>query len=123
MKRRSARRTYVVTIPGWVPTSVNTLLETHPKRRGRYKRADALVVDAYCGSQDVPEARGKRRVRLAMRDPSGRGDPDNFLKSGLDALVTCKRLVDDSSRYCEIDKPTLEAGPRQTVITLEDLYP
>ena len=111
-----------VAIPGWLPVSVNALLRLHWSRRSRAKRADAAVVAAHCNAACVPGAPGKRRVTLRFRQPKGRlGDADNRLKSALDALVTCGRLVDDSPVWCELGGVVVERGTMLTVIELEDI--
>ena len=111
-----------VTIPNWLPISVNALLRLHWSKRSRAKRADAAVVAAHCNAACVPGAPGKRRVRVLYRQRKGRlSDPDNRWKSLLDALVVCGRLVDDSPVWCELGGVVVERGAMLTVIELEDI--
>ena len=111
--------TYRITIPNWHPVRINTLLSTHPKGRSRLKRIDANLVAAY--GLRIPRATTKRTVRITIQlEPRQRGaDPDNYLKSTLDALVKAKLLIDDSRKWCRCEPVEFVRGKnRQTVIEL-----
>ncbi len=108
-------------IPDWTPVSVNVIMRLHWSRRNRRLKADADVVGAYALIAATPFALAKRRVTLTFHVPAKRlPDPDNLLKSCLDALVKNGLLVDDSSQWCDVTARVVR-GPRQTVITLEDV--
>lgn len=115
--------THTLTIDGWVPVSVNRLLGSHWARARKRKRFDRDVVAAEALRQGIPGAAGRRRVSVAVTTP-GRGglpDPDNLLKSLLDALTRCGLLLDDSSGKMELGAVTVARGERRrTVVTLED---
>lgn len=117
--------TWTVTIPGFLPASVNQLFGAHWARGHRRKKADCELIALYCIEKGVPIATGKRRVAVTFCAPGGRGakhaDADNRLKVLLDALVRCGRLVDDSPTWCEWQPPAHEKGPKKTVIVLEDV--
>ena len=68
----------------------------------------------------APARTTKRRVRLEFFGPGRLPDPDNLLKSCLDAMVKCGMLVDDSVKWCECSA-TCVRGPLRTLITLEDV--
>jgi Holliday junction resolvase RusA-like endonuclease len=110
-------------IPRWHPSSVNKLMANHFKAK-RLKDKDYGVIDSYRLHYKIPPANGKHRVSLAIiHHPakSGRkGDPDNYLKSTLDALVRCGLLTDDSAHGVELGPITIErAEDWGTRITLE----
>ena len=112
-----------IIIPDWVPVSVNQLTRSW-RRANRLKAHDREMVAVYARVQQVPAAICKRRVSVTITvDHAGhRPDPDNLLKSLLDALVQCGRLVDDSIQWCELGPVVVEIGSmRQTVIQLEDV--
>lgn len=117
---------YVITIPQWKPVSVNKF--RNPYARHGLKKKDAATIHKQCLLVDkIPAAKGKRKVDTHIILKSGKGrpiDPDNVLKSLLDALVKCGMLKDDSDKWCDWTKPTLEKGTGTvwgTRITLEDL--
>jgi Holliday junction resolvase RusA-like endonuclease len=110
-----------LTIPEWSPTPLNRLL-SRVRARIKGKQTDRLVVVAHALAQDVPRAKCKRRVSVRVTAPGRLPDPDNLLKSLLDALVAARLLVDDSAAWIELGQVKVERGPRrQTVVTLEDL--
>ena len=113
----------VIQIPRWRPTSLNSLMNSHWAKAARMKKADKSMVAIYCSG--MPKAKGKRRVTFNILLGKGqrRTDPDACLKSGLDALVACGMLVDDSDKYCEIMPVTQfrKPGWYGTLIALEDI--
>lgn len=118
--------TYRIAIPDWKPTSVNSLLRSHWSRRSKIKTADADMVAVYARIAGVPQASGKRRVSISVLVKPGKGgrlpDPDNLLKSTLDALVKCGLLLDDSADRCSIGSIDVERGSEtSTAIYLQDL--
>jgi hypothetical protein len=94
---------YCLWIPWWFPTTSNKLLTCHWAKAGRMKQADKDMIAAYFSRSGIPTALMKRRVDLHCIVPAGkrREDEDAFWKSGLDALVACGALKDDSPRWCE----------------------
>ena len=61
-------------------------------------------------------------MNVLVTAPGRLPDPDNLLKSLLDALVHAKLLVDDSAAWVELGEVRVErGGHRKTVVTLEDL--
>jgi Holliday junction resolvase RusA-like endonuclease len=112
---------YTLTIPDWIPSSVNRLM-SRVSARIRGKQEDRLIVFAAASHTDIPTAIVKRRVSVHMIAPGRLPDPDNVLKSLLDSLVAARLLVDDNALWMELGQVKVERGPkRQTVITLEDL--
>ena len=117
---------HVLTIPHWNPALLNQLMKNRWEE-SRLKKADSEIVWAIARQERIPIAGGKRRVSIHITLPRKRGrkpDPDAFLKSALDALVKCGMLKDDSDKWCEWTKPTIETGTQDvwgTRITLEDL--
>lgn len=120
---------WVLTITEWHPVLLNKLIKAHWAKQAKFKEHDYAVVLAEALIQGVgkvdPLNPRKRRVRFRI---SGRlagrwklGDPDAYLKSGLDALVRAELLVDDSDKWCEWEKPILEVGKVFTEITIEDV--
>ena len=87
------------------------------------------MVAVYCHQAGVPKASGKRRVSVTILQPAstpGRmPDPDNLLKSLLDALVQAGMLVDDSSKWLTQGKVEILREPTvaalETVIEFEDI--
>lgn len=114
---------HTLRLTGWVPASVNSLFG-HWARRQRKKRFDRDMVALEALAQAVPMATGKRRVtvRIEVSGRAGVPDPDNVLKSLLDALVRSGLLVDDSGDWCELAGVTVTRGQQTvTVVTLEDV--
>jgi len=116
--------THTLVIPGWMPASDNQF-KGHWSKRHRLKRTDRQWVAIGAAVQDIPLAKGKRRVSIIATSDQRGGrlpDPQNLLKSALDALVRCGLLVDDSADWCEVMPPRVERGPeRQTMIVLSDV--
>ena len=86
-----------------------------------------MVLDTF-GVGNVPIAEGKRRLDLTFifRYPNRR-DEDNLrarFKSGLDALVKARLLVDDDPMFLETGTITIlvdKARAPMTIIELEDV--
>jgi hypothetical protein len=115
---------WTVTIPGWHPTPLNKLLECHWAKRGRLKKADYQVLALWCRLAKVPEAAGKRVVRLHVVLGKGQRspDPDAFGKVLLDGLKACGAIRDDNRQWVECPPPTFSrAKEKATVITLEEV--
>ena len=113
---------HVLTIDGWRPVSLNHLLKSHWAKRGRRKRHDRDMVALHALAQRVPQATGRRRISVLVEGIRRLPDPDNLLKSLLDAAVACGLLVDDSGEWCELGDIEVTRGKTdRTVITLEDL--
>jgi Holliday junction resolvase RusA-like endonuclease len=117
------RKTHVLTIDQWHPTTLNRLLGCHWANAYRRKKADQKIVAAMAKAQKVPRAIGKRRVSLTItlcprqRSP----DKDAWWKSLLDALVACGLLKDDSPRWCDLGTVEYERGKQRcTTVVLED---
>ncbi len=123
-EERGNRMTQTLTIDGWHPVRLNTLLRLHWSIRNASLKLDAnlLAVEAY--KQGIVKAKGKRRVSLAIRHQRGvkAPDPDAFWKSTLDGLVKCRLLVDDSARWCELGPVSVVAAEgRGMTLVLEDM--
>lgn len=112
---------HTLMIAGWTPTPLNRLM-SHVRARIKRKQDDRVIVLAAALNADVPKAYFPRRVSVTVTAPGRLPDPDNLLKSLLDALVHAKLLVDDSAAWCELAAVKVERGPvRKTVMQLEDL--
>jgi hypothetical protein len=114
--------TYTLTIPDYLPVTLNQLLG-HWRRSRRRKRSDREVIWGYWFASGWPRASGRRRVSITLTQVNGRPrDPDGARKSLLDALVHAGAIVDDSQRWLEEGPVTIEFGARrQTQIVLEDV--
>jgi len=116
-------------IPGWHPTPLNKLLESHWAVAARLKAKDreAIHAAAYAaGLTDRNKPLVKRRVDLHLVLAKGQRavDPDASWKSVLDALVACEQLMNDSHRWCvqgRVDYSRSMTGLTGTLIVLEDL--
>lgn len=117
---------WVVWIPNWQPTPVNNWDGCHWAVRARAKANDRQIVGMYCRAAGVPRAARKRRVRIEARYPvNKRGrmpDPDNLLKSSLDALKHAGAIVDDSQNWCEWERPVVSRCEQPgTLFVMEEL--
>lgn len=113
-----------VAVLHWHPTPLNKLITCHWGTAHVRKQADARRVADEMALAGVPEAKGKRRVGLKIiLGPRQRAaDPDAYWKSTLDALVACKRLVNDSREWVELGAVEFGRGKnKETVIELADL--
>lgn len=111
-----------IIIYDWHPTLDNRLVGQHWSKVKRMKDADKEIIATY--ARPFPRARRKRRIhlRIVLAPRQRGGDPTNYWKSLLDALVACGQLVDDSGRWCEAMPPRIERGERKrTEIILEDM--
>jgi hypothetical protein len=116
-------KTWVLTVPNWHPCPLNKLIGCHHGTAHARRAADQRRLADEMALAGVPEARCRRRVSLrVVLGPRQRAcDPDAFWKSTLDALVACRRLVDDSRTWCELGTVEFDRGKKATVVTLEDL--
>ncbi len=115
---------WVVTILNWHPCPLNKLLGCHWGTAHASKMADQRRIADEMHLAGVPEAHGRRRVSLRIvLGPRQRGfDPDSGWKSTLDAIVACRRLVDDSRTWVELVPVEYERGKaRATILTLEEI--
>jgi hypothetical protein len=115
---------HILIIDDWKPCSANELIGCHWSTKHRKKAIDAQMVAVYALTQDIPRATGKRRLSFAVTVTGRTGipDPDNLLKSLLDSLVACERLVDDSPRWLELGELRVARGDRlETRVELEDI--
>lgn len=113
---------YTFTIPNWQPATVNELMRS-VKARIRRKKEDREFVILYSKMSSVPEAQGKRRVRLIITlGPGQRGaDADAYWKSLLDAMAHAKLIRGDSKEWVELLPVEYQRGPQKaTLIELED---
>jgi hypothetical protein len=117
-------RVQTLTLPGFHPLSVNTLLSRHWFRRSKTKRAQEDLVRHYAKEQKIETASGKRRVTYLFQGWHQGGVPDanNLLKVLEDNLVSIGLLVDDSPTWYENAPPQIERSKDWlTTITLEDV--
>lgn len=121
---------YEIVIPDFLPTSLNKLLRMHWSKRLKVQQSEWDLIAYYCaGSDNNPGIRRalapdrRRRVHLQFEHTGKRPpDPDNLLKTVIDGLVKCGRLVDDSQKWLDLETPTVVRGPRRrTVILMEDV--
>lgn len=115
---------HTLRIERWQPATVNSWDGRHWRVRAKLKAIDREMVGVYARQQDIPRATTKRRVQFTLiLGPRMSGiDVDAPLKSGLDALVACGLLVDDSKEWAEVPPVQYERGPEMaTVIELEDI--
>jgi Holliday junction resolvase RusA-like endonuclease len=118
---------YIITIPHWTPTSVNQQAKGHWSQFYKKKTADKQLMAYYCREQRIPGARGKRMVHTYMilePKPGRKVDPDNVMKVLLDSLKHARMIIDDSDKWCDWTKPTVEKGTKAiwgTRIIIEDL--
>jgi Holliday junction resolvase RusA-like endonuclease len=118
------RMTHTLTIPNYLPPSLNDLLSGNHWSRHKKKRECRELIAGYCWEQAMAKATGKRRVSLLLTlgPRNRRRDEDNVWKAILDALVHVGLLVDDASEWCELGTVTYARGPnRCTTVTLEEV--
>jgi hypothetical protein len=103
---------YTLEIPRWHPATVNQLLRS-VRGRIRLKQLDREIVWSYGNLQQIPPAKGKRRVTLTIvLAPHQRAhDPDSYLKSLGDACVHAHLLRNDSYLYVEWAPVIFERSP------------
>lgn len=113
---------HTLTIPDFVPTTLNVLMRGRLRVRMQKARADRELIGYYALWSGIPKATGKRRVSLHVTAQKGRlPDPDGLLKGALDSLVACGLLLDDDAARCELGAVTVVRGAkRETVFILED---
>jgi hypothetical protein len=125
LAQRGQPRRWEILIPDWHPTSLNKL--NYVRRKIRSKKEDRKTIHDYAVTLcQVPPATGPRVVsaHVQARSMAHQLDPDNILKSLLDALVQVGLLLDDDARHCILGSITAGAGAeRYTRITLEDAIP
>ena len=116
---------WVVTILNFHPCPLNKLIGCHWAVAHARKMADQRRIAEEMALAGVPEAvRVRRRVSLrVVLGPRQRAfDPDAPWKSLLDALVACRRLVNDSRQWMELGTIEFERGKaRATVLVIEDV--
>jgi hypothetical protein len=83
--------------------------------------SDKDIVGFHAKMAGLPRAERPRRVGAVITKPGRLADVDAYYKSLLDCLVACCLLIDDSPAWCELAPWKIERGPRQTVVTLEDI--
>ncbi len=116
--------TQTLTIDGWMPCRLNTLLRLHWSIRNASLKLDAQVLAVEAREQGITKATGRRRVSLEIRHQRRvtPPDPDSLWKSLLDGLVKCRLLVDDSAKFCELGPVSVVAADgRGMTVVLEDL--
>jgi Holliday junction resolvase RusA-like endonuclease len=112
-----------LTIPNWYPVSLNEMAGYHWSVKARLKRQDVDMIAGYAMQAGLRKASCKRYVRIYFHGwhRGRRPDPDNLLKSLLDAMVQAGLLVDDSLTWCEWERPEIiQSTVKQTVITISD---
>ena len=120
-----------IVIPNWIPPYLNTARGRHWNKSAANTRAVADMVKVYALKAGVPLVtdayRPRRKVTIDEAKYGKLPDPDNLLKHTLDGLKLARLIVDDSAKWCEWERPTLErlTGPVRpgwgTVIILADL--
>ena len=115
---------YCLTIPDWLPPSLNALMRGTIKKRIRKSRECHDLVKAYALKSGIPHATGKRRVKVILTYGGKRPfmDVDAAFKGLLDALVQARMLTGDSYADCELQPIAMERAERShTTILLEDM--
>lgn len=116
----------VLYLPGWTPTSLNKLKNSHWTVGHKIKKRDKDLVHCYNLAQELQSAQGRRKVdlRIILGKGMKQMDQDNVWKSLLDALVYCQLLHDDSPRWCKLGSVEYyRSGTdyKATYIHLEDI--
>lgn len=110
-----------LTIPDYLPPTLNVLLRMHWSYRRFNQRVANDLVSAYAQLSGIPKARHRRRVSIHFESRRPPADPDARLKLLLDALVAAGLLVDDSPTWLELGAiVSIKGSVRRTTITLED---
>ncbi len=117
----SATTVHVLEIPSYLPSSDNKFCGRNWRQVSRLKRSDKEIVAIYFLQSQIPKATTKRRLSVVFHNKHWKSDPQNRLKSCLDALVSCGALKDDSPEWLELGEIRNGGGERKTVITLEEL--
>lgn len=114
-----------LTIVGWLPARLNEQLNNRWKK-GRLKKRDRQRVNVAARFAKLPRATVKRRVQFTLIFGKGvrQGDPDAYLKSGLDALVYAGLLRGDT--FKDVETMPIRPGRTKdahsiTIIELQDL--
>lgn len=112
-----------VHIPNYHPTRLNKLINAGKWAQWRLKKKDKTVIGYFCQAAGVQPAIGKRLVQLTIvLGPRQRADVDDFYKSTLDALKTCKAIRDDGAKWLVIEPVKYGRGPEPaTIIYIEEL--
>lgn len=115
---------WTVSIPLFLPCTLNRLMRLHWAKRHRQLCYEADMVYMYgVLLTGVPAATGKRRVtlRLVLAPKDQVRDSDSSEKGIRDHLTKAKLLVDDSPEWLEMAPLEQVRGKsRATVIRLED---
>ncbi len=115
--------THRLFIPNWRPVSLNEIVGRNKYAIHRIKKNDREMVGTYAANCVIPKATGKRRVSLeiVLGPRQRQHDPDALFKVLLDSLKQCRRLVDDSPKWCELGAVTYRRdGEPGTTIVLTD---
>ncbi len=96
------RMTWELWIPQWFPSSANKREYKHWSVGRKQKKSDKEMVSVYFSMSGIPQAKGRRSVRIRAYYPSENGwhDRDNLRKSAYDALVSCQAIRDDNQKWC-----------------------
>ena len=115
--------TWVVTIDGWHPPTVNALMRGHWSKRARIKKNAVHRIVLACREIGVPVAQGRRKVLITVSVPnmSRQPDPDNVPKCLLDGLSTYGALIDDQAKYVDCPTPVIVKGPKSTTLVISDI--
>lgn len=114
-----------LSIPGWVPPSLNEWQRMHWAKRGRVKNTAALLVMQALteGHKSLPRFRGKVSIEITLSYPRNLRDEDNLVASVkplLDAIRGLGVIVDDSPKWLELSVKQAK-GRRQTACVIQAL--
>lgn len=113
-----------LTIPDYIPPSLNAMFRVHWARRRIVKRECYDLIAGHAIEQGIGQATGKRRVTVKLTLAGRRQvrDGDSTFKAVLDGLVKAGLLLDDGPAFCELMPLIQERGERvATTIVLEDV--